>query len=101
MMATISAAERALYFVGRLLARCFYRVNALGLENLPSGGVLLFPNPISWGGSVVLQPSFPRPIRYVIDEDCYHKPILHPFLRVLGCIPITSRQSHSALRAAT
>jgi acyl-[acyl-carrier-protein]-phospholipid O-acyltransferase / long-chain-fatty-acid--[acyl-carrier-protein] ligase len=101
MMATISAAERALYFVGRLLARCFYRVNALGLENLPSGGFLLLPNHISWVDAVVLQLSCPRPIRYVIDEECYHKPILHPFLRVLGCIPITSRQSHSALRAAT
>jgi acyl-[acyl-carrier-protein]-phospholipid O-acyltransferase/long-chain-fatty-acid--[acyl-carrier-protein] ligase len=101
MMATISAAERALYFVGRLLARCFYRVNALGLENLPSGGFLLLPNHISWVDAVVLQLSCPRPIRYVIDEEYYHKPILHPFLRVLGCIPITSRQSHSAIRAAT
>src|SRR4030095_5028131 len=39
-------------------------------------------------------------IRYVIDQEYYHKPILHPFLRVLGCIPITSRQSHAAVRAA-
>jgi acyl-[acyl-carrier-protein]-phospholipid O-acyltransferase / long-chain-fatty-acid--[acyl-carrier-protein] ligase len=101
MMATISAAERALYFVGRLLARCFYRVNALGLENLPSGGFLLLPNHISWVDAVVLQLACPRPIRYVIDQEYYHKPILHPFLRVLGCIPITSRQSHSAIRAAT
>lgn len=100
-MATISAAERALYFVGRLLARCFYRVNALGLENLPSGGFLLLPNHISWVDAVVLQLACPRPIRYVIDQEYYHKPILHPFLRVLGCIPITSRQSHSAIRAAT
>jgi acyl-[acyl-carrier-protein]-phospholipid O-acyltransferase/long-chain-fatty-acid--[acyl-carrier-protein] ligase len=101
MMATISAAERALYFVGRLLGRCFYRVNALGLENLPSGGFLLLPNHISWVDAVVLQLACPRPIRYVIGQEYYHKPILHPVFRVLGCIPITSRQSHSAIRAAT
>jgi acyl-[acyl-carrier-protein]-phospholipid O-acyltransferase / long-chain-fatty-acid--[acyl-carrier-protein] ligase len=101
MMATMSATERALYFVGRLLARCFYRVDTLGLENLPSGGFLLLPNHISWVDAVVLQLACPRPIRYIIDQEYYHKPILHPFLRVLGCIPITSSKSHPAIRAAT
>ena len=100
-MATMSAAERALYFFGRLLARCFYRVDVLGLENLPSGGFLLLPNHISWVDAVLLQLACPRPIRYVVDQEYYHKRTLHPFLRVLGCIPITSRQSHSAIRAAT
>jgi acyl-[acyl-carrier-protein]-phospholipid O-acyltransferase / long-chain-fatty-acid--[acyl-carrier-protein] ligase len=101
MMATMSAAERALSFFGRLLARCFYRVTTLGVENLPRGGFLLLPNHISWVDAVVLQLACPRPIRYVIDQEYYHKPILHPFLRVLGCIPITRRRSHSAIRAAT
>jgi acyl-[acyl-carrier-protein]-phospholipid O-acyltransferase / long-chain-fatty-acid--[acyl-carrier-protein] ligase len=96
----MSAAERALSFLGRALARCFYRVDAVGLENLPSGGFLLLPNHISWVDAVVLQLACPRPIRYVIDQEYYHKPILHPFLRLLGCIPITSRKSHSAIRAA-
>jgi acyl-[acyl-carrier-protein]-phospholipid O-acyltransferase/long-chain-fatty-acid--[acyl-carrier-protein] ligase len=100
-MASMSAAERALSFLGRALARCFYRVDAVGLENLPSGGFLLLPNHISWVDAVVLQLACPRPIRYVIDQEYYHKPILHPFLRLLGCIPITSRKSHSAIRAAT
>jgi len=100
-MATMSAAERALYFLGRLLARCFYRVDVIGLENLPRGGFLLLPNHISWVDAIVLQVACPRPIRYVIDQEYYRKPILHPFLRVLGCIPITSRKSHSAIRAAT
>jgi len=101
MMPTMSAAERALFFVGRLLARCFYRVDTLGLDNLPSGGFLLLPNHISWVDAIVLQVACPRPIRYVIDQEYYRKPILYPFLRVLGCIPITSRKSHSAIRAAT
>src|SRR4029453_16959393 len=100
-MASPSAAERALHFFCRALVRCFYRVDVLGLENLPSGGFLVLPNHISWVDAVVLQLACPRPIRYVIDQEYYHKPILYPFLRVLGCIPITSRQSHSAIRAAT
>jgi acyl-[acyl-carrier-protein]-phospholipid O-acyltransferase/long-chain-fatty-acid--[acyl-carrier-protein] ligase len=48
----------------------------------------------------VLQLACPRPIRYVIDQQYYHKPILHPILRALGCIPISIRHSHAAVRAA-
>ena len=97
----MSAAERALYFFCRPLVRCFYRVTALGLENLPSGGFLLLLNHISWVDAIVLQLACPRPIRYVIDEEYYHKPILHSLLRVLGCIPINTHHSHPAVRLAT
>jgi acyl-[acyl-carrier-protein]-phospholipid O-acyltransferase / long-chain-fatty-acid--[acyl-carrier-protein] ligase len=99
-MPSTSCTERALYFIGRPLVRCFYRVNAIGLENVPDGGFLLVPNHISWVDALVLQLACPRPIRYVIDQEYYHKPILHPFLRALGCIPINIRHSHAAVRAA-
>src|SRR5690242_20184153 len=99
-MPSTSRSERALYFFGRLLVRCFYRVTAIGLENLPEGGFLLVPNHISWVDALVLQLACPRPIRYVIDQAYYHKPILHPILRALGCIPINIRHSHAAVRAA-
>jgi acyl-[acyl-carrier-protein]-phospholipid O-acyltransferase / long-chain-fatty-acid--[acyl-carrier-protein] ligase len=96
----MSGAERVLYFIGRLLVRCFYRVTAIGMENLPSGGFLLVPNHISWVDALVLQLACPRPIRYVIDQAYYHKRILHPILRAIGCIPISTRHSHAAVRAA-
>jgi acyl-[acyl-carrier-protein]-phospholipid O-acyltransferase / long-chain-fatty-acid--[acyl-carrier-protein] ligase len=99
-MLSMSRTERALYFFGRLLVHSFYRVNAIGLENLPSGGFLLVPNHISWVDALVLQLACPRPIRFVIDQEYYHKPILHPFLHALGCIPINIRHSHAAVRAA-
>src|SRR5947199_1515421 len=99
-MSPMSAAERALYFFGRLLVRCFYRVTALGLENIPTGGFLLLPNHITWIDAIGLRLACSRPIRYVIDQEHYHKPILHPILRTLGCIPINTRNSRSAIRAA-
>src|SRR2546421_1628325 len=95
-----STAQRALYFFGRPLVRCFYRVTARGLENLPAGGFLLVPNHISWVDALILQLACPRPIRYVIDQEYFHKPILHPILRTIGCIPISKRQSHAAVRVA-
>src|SRR2546430_16034718 len=99
-MPLMSRTERALYFFGRLLVRCFYRVTARGLENLPAGGFLLVPNHISWVDALILQFACPRPIRYVIDHEYFHKPILHPILRAIGCIPISKRQSHAAVRVA-
>src|SRR5436853_4079257 len=96
-----STAERVLYFFGRPLVRCFYRVSSVGLENLPAGGFLLVPNHISWVDALVLQLACPRPIRYVIDQEYYHKPILHPILRALGCIPINARHSYAGVRTAT
>src|SRR5216110_171495 len=101
MACSMSAPERALYFFGRLLVRCFYRVTALGLENMPVGGFLLLPNHITWIDAIVLQLACPRTIRYIIDEEYYHRPILRPFLRLVGCIPINIRHSRSAIRAAT
>src|SRR5437868_2347120 len=100
MACSMSAAERALYFFGRLLVRCFYRVTSLGLENIPAGGFLLLPNHITWVDAIVLQLACSRPIRYVIDQEHYHNPVLHPILRTLGCIPINTRNSRSAIRAA-
>src|SRR6266481_7154765 len=100
-MPHMSAGERALHFFGRPLVRTFYRVHALGLEHLPKGGFLLLPNHITWVDALVLQLASPRPIRYIIDQEFYHKPILRPFLRMVGCIPIDIHHSRSAIRAAT
>src|SRR2546421_4393551 len=100
-MPQMSVGERALHLVGRPLVRCFYRVRSLGIEHLPPSGCLLLPNHITWVDAIVLQLACPRPIRYIIDEEFYRKPILHPFLRLLRCMPIDTRHSHSAIRAAT
>src|SRR2546421_1566190 len=97
---TISGAERALHFFARPLLRCFYRVTAHGLENLPEGGFLLLPNHITWVDAIVLQLACPRPIRYIIDQEFYRKPSLKTLLQLVGCIPIDTRHSRSAIRAA-
>src|ERR1700730_1079749 len=98
---SISAAERILHFFSRPLIKVFYRVHALGLEHLPAGGFLLLPNHITWVDAIVLQVVCPRPIRYIIDQEFYHKPLLKPLLRIAGCIPIDSRKARSAILVAT
>ena len=97
----MSAGERALRFFAGPLVRSIYRVTALGVEHLPQGGFLLLPNHITWVDAIVLQIACPRPIRYIIDQEFYCKPILQPFVRLVRCIPIDTRHSRSAVRAAT
>src|SRR5947207_15610161 len=99
-MPSTSRTERALYLLGRPLVRCFYRVTALHLENLPAGGVLLVPNHITRVDALILQFACPRPILYVIDQEYSYNSILHPVLPTIGGIPIRKRQSYAAVRAA-
>ena len=96
----MSAGERMLQFLGRLLGRCIYRVTPLGLKNLPKSGFLLLPNHITWVDAVVLQIACPRPIRYIVDQSIYQNRLLNPIFRSLKCIPIDSRHSRGAIREA-
>jgi len=78
-----------------------YRVSPFGQEHLPTEGFLLLPNHISFVDAVILQLAWPhRQIRYIIDESFYRKPLLHPILKLAGCIPITSRRAKDAVRTA-
>jgi acyl-[acyl-carrier-protein]-phospholipid O-acyltransferase/long-chain-fatty-acid--[acyl-carrier-protein] ligase len=89
-----------LYAVGHAIFGVIYRVTATGVEHLPKGGFLLLPNHISFVDAIVLLLACPRKIRFIIDEAYYRHRILHPFLRLAGCIPITPRKAKEAMRAA-
>jgi acyl-[acyl-carrier-protein]-phospholipid O-acyltransferase/long-chain-fatty-acid--[acyl-carrier-protein] ligase len=99
-MAKSSAFEHVLRFFGLGIARLIYRVTATGMEQLPAGGFLLLPNHITWVDAIVLLLASPRPIRFIIDEGVYRNRFLHPVLRAVGCIPITSRKAKDAMREA-
>src|SRR3954469_15033629 len=99
-MATVSGSERLLRLIGLSFARLAYRVTASGVDRLPEGGFLLLPNHISWIDAVVLSMACPRPIRFIIDEGVYNNRLLNPFLRAVGCIPITGRKAKDGMREA-
>ncbi len=92
----------ALRFVIWLLSHSFYRVHHRNLKNIPEqGGALLVCNHVSYVDALVLAGACPRPIRFVMDEDYYHLPILHWFFRASRTIPIklSNRSIRSALNA--
>src|SRR5437868_2977236 len=95
-----SFAERLLYFVALNLARVVYRLTVTGREQLPASGFLLLPNHITWIDAIVLQLACPRKIRFIVAEEYYRHRLLHPLLRLAGCIPITNTRAKEAVRAA-
>src|SRR4051812_40751261 len=96
----MSFGERLLRRCGGILARLVYRIRAHGLGNLPAGVSLLLPNPPTWVAAIVLQPSFPRPTRFVFFEPIYHNKWLHPIFKLIGAIPISPTRARESLRTA-
>ncbi len=84
------------------ILRCFYRVKVLGGANLPAtGGALLLPNHITWVDALLLQLVTPRPIRFLIYDAIYRQPLLNPFFRLVGAIPIAPGRAKEGLHEAS
>jgi acyl-[acyl-carrier-protein]-phospholipid O-acyltransferase/long-chain-fatty-acid--[acyl-carrier-protein] ligase len=76
-----------------MLTHSFYRIRVEGRDNIPErGGALFVSNHMSWVDALLLIASTDRPIRFLMYEPIYRHPVIHPFARVLGCIPISSEQ---------
>lgn len=90
--------EDLLRFTISLVTRLFYRVHGKDEEKLPEeGGVLLLPNHISYVDAIVLQIACPRPIRFLVWEPFFQRPILGWILRSLRTIPISPQRSKEAI----
>lgn len=74
-----------------LSTHTFYRLQVDGAERLPErGGALLVANHVSFIDAFLLLASTDRPIRFLADASYYGHPLLRPFMRSLGAIPISS-----------
>lgn len=91
----------ALRFVVWLLSHSLYRVTHRNLHHIPEqSGALLVCNHVSYVDALLLAGACPRPIRFVMDEDYYHLPVLHYFFRASKVIPIklTSGSIRNAIK---
>jgi acyl-[acyl-carrier-protein]-phospholipid O-acyltransferase/long-chain-fatty-acid--[acyl-carrier-protein] ligase len=74
-----------------LLTCTLYRLRVVGREHVPqSGGALLVPNHVSFVDGLFLIASLDRPVRFLVEEAFFAHPLLRPFMRALGAIPITA-----------
>ena len=83
-----------------------YRLDVVGRENVPTrGGALLTPNHVSMADAAFLIASIDRPVRFLMFRGSYEHPLVKPFAKILGVIPIASdqgpREMIHSLRQAT
>jgi acyl-[acyl-carrier-protein]-phospholipid O-acyltransferase/long-chain-fatty-acid--[acyl-carrier-protein] ligase len=72
-----------------LITATLYRLRVRGVRNVPTeGGALLVPNHVSFLDAMFLVVALDRPVRFVVDLYWYERPLLRPFLKALGVIPI-------------
>jgi acyl-[acyl-carrier-protein]-phospholipid O-acyltransferase/long-chain-fatty-acid--[acyl-carrier-protein] ligase len=113
-LVTVAATAYVLYLLPDALLRLvlwiathtLYRMHVQGRENVPAkGGALLVPNHVSMVDAVLLIASIDRPIRFLMFKDSYEHPLVKPFARIMGVIPISSqfrpREMILSLRTAT
>lgn len=85
------------YIVSFIIGRK-YRLNVIGLENMPeSGGILMLGNHVSWIDWAIVQMASPRPIHFVMIRNIYERWYLKWFLDIFDVIPISGGASKSAL----
>jgi acyl-[acyl-carrier-protein]-phospholipid O-acyltransferase/long-chain-fatty-acid--[acyl-carrier-protein] ligase len=111
---TIAAAGYVLYLLPDallrlllwLLSHTLYRIHLEGREHIPDkGGALLVPNHVSMVDAILLIASVGRPIRFLMFKERYDHPLVRPFAKLLGVIPVSSelrpREMIHALQTAT
>jgi acyl-[acyl-carrier-protein]-phospholipid O-acyltransferase / long-chain-fatty-acid--[acyl-carrier-protein] ligase len=70
-----------------------YRMDIQGRENVPArGGALLTPNHGSIADAALVIASTDRPVRFLMFKESYEHPLIKPFAKILGVIPISSQQ---------
>jgi acyl-[acyl-carrier-protein]-phospholipid O-acyltransferase/long-chain-fatty-acid--[acyl-carrier-protein] ligase len=88
-----------------MLTHTLYRLDVAGRERVPArGGALLVPNHVSMADAVLLIAAIDRPVRFLMFKGSYDHPLVKPFAKILGVIPISSDQGpremiHSLRRA--
>jgi acyl-[acyl-carrier-protein]-phospholipid O-acyltransferase/long-chain-fatty-acid--[acyl-carrier-protein] ligase len=113
-LATLGATAYVLWLLPDSLLRLLlwiathtlYRLDVAGRENVAArGGALLTPNHVSMADAVFLIASIDRPIRFLMFRGSYEHPLVKPFAKILGVIPISSdqgpREMIHSLRLAT
>jgi acyl-[acyl-carrier-protein]-phospholipid O-acyltransferase / long-chain-fatty-acid--[acyl-carrier-protein] ligase len=113
-LVTVAATIYVLYLLPNALLRLLlwiathtlYRIHLEGRDNIPTkGGALIVPNHVSMVDAVLLIASIERPIRFLMFKGSYDHPLVKPFAKIMGVIPISSqlrpREMIQSLRTAT
>lgn len=78
-----------LRFLVVAMSRSLYRLQIHGAENIPEHGpALLVSNHVSFVDAMLITSCTSRNIHFLMHEDYYKNPLLHPFARMMGFIEV-------------
>ena len=81
-----------LRFLAVVLTRTLYRLRISGTENIPErGAALLVSNHVSFVDALLITACTSRTIHFLMHEDYYKHPLIHPFARMMGFIEVPSK----------
>ena len=85
--------DSLLRFILWVVTHSLYRIKVLGRDNIPErGGALFVCNHLSQIDALLLLASTDRKVRFLMFKGSYELPLIKPFARILGVIPISSEQ---------
>ena len=90
--------EFLMRFLVWMLIHTFYRVEKVGMENVPDEGpCVLVCNHVSYVDALVIAGCIRRPVRFVMDHRIFKVPVLNFVFRTAGTIPIASAKEDPAM----
>ena len=90
--------EFLMRFLIWMLMHSAYKVNHIGLANIPEkGAAILACNHVSFVDALLVGGSCRRPVRFVMYYKIYQLPVLNFIFRTAGAIPIAGRKENEAM----
>ena len=77
-----------MYKVFAPLVRALYRIETVGLENIPEGGVILASNHTAFSDVLVISAAANRQVRYMAKKELFRIPLLKQLITALGAYPV-------------
>jgi len=77
-----------MYKVFAPLVRAVYRIEAVGKENIPEGGVILASNHTAFSDVLIISAAANRQVRYMAKKELFRIPLLKQLITGLGAYPV-------------
>lgn len=80
-----------IYKVFGPIVRAVYRIEAIGQENIPEGGVILASNHTAFSDVLIISAAANRQVRYMAKKELFQIPLLKQLITALGAYPVDRR----------
>lgn len=77
-----------MYKVFAPIVRAVYRIEAVGKENIPEGGVILASNHTAFSDVLIISAAANRQVRYMAKKELFRIPLLKQLITGLGAYPV-------------